>query len=325
MDREKAYNDLVEANNALSDLIMLLYQYGQTDKAEEYKRQQEALLEEINALKPEEYEKTYRESVRQIDAVVDQIVFGAQTLYITALSLERSLSAGERGLAALDRSVAEMELRYGLGQISELTLLSLKNTRGQTASGLASLRVQIGNLKAQLQAMTGETPTGTLTLLELPAVTEASLSAMDYEKDLAAAKEASISLYQKNEDVLDAKDDWDDAKSGYPEKMAHHSYQAAVYTYEAAQQSLELSFGELCRAVGDKRQLLSAAQDALAYEEKECAAAEKKHELGMLSENALADARDALETARDTVESAESDLLSAYNAYRWAVRGTIAG
>jgi hypothetical protein len=45
----------------------------------------------------------------------------------------------------------------------------------------------------------------------------------------------------------------------------------------------------------------------------------------MLSENALADARDALETARDTVESAESDLLSAYNAYRWAVRGTIAG
>ncbi len=325
MDRETAYDDLTEANNLLSEAIMLLYHYGQTFQAEEYRKQQEELLDQIEALKPEEYEKTYRESVRQIDAVIDQIVLGAQTVYITTLSLERSLAAGERGLAALDRSVSEMELRYGLGQVSELTLLNLKNTRSQTASGLDSLRVQIESLKAQLQAMIGETPTGTLTLLALPAVTDDEIGAMDYDTDLAAAKEASLALYQKNEAAEDAQEDWKDADAGYQKEMARHTYQAAVYTYQAAVQSLELDFGTLYRAVGDKRQVLSAAQDALAYEEKACAAAEKKYELGMISASALADAQDALAAAQDTVTSAESDLLSAYNAYQWAVRGTIAG
>ena len=94
----------------------------------------------------------------------NQIIYGAQSLYITAISLERSLEDGQRGLAALDRSIAEMEKRYELGQISELTLLELKNTRTETNSSLTSLSLQIDRLKAQLSALVGESPMQQLTL-----------------------------------------------------------------------------------------------------------------------------------------------------------------
>ncbi len=322
MDRKAAYDDVVAANNALADMIFMLAGTGMTMQLEQ---QQEALRKQIDSLKPEEYEKTYQENIRQINAVADQIIMGTQTLYITVLGLERQLEEGNRGLAALGRTVTEMELRYKLGQVSELSLLELKKTYSSTQSQLNSLSTQIRNLKSQLQAMVGEEPTGELTLLPLPEVTEEMIASMDYDAGLEAALASNMDIYWKNEDVKDAKEDWDDASWGYPKKMAEHTYRSKVYTYEATKQSVMFSYGNLYRAVLDNRQILEAAQVSLSFEQKNCEAMKKKFELGIISENAWKNTQDALASAEYAVIKAKSDLFSSYLSYQWATRGIIAG
>ena len=70
-----------------------------------------------------------------------------------------------------------------------------------------------------------------------------------------------------------------------------------------------------------KRILLIATGGTIASRPAEdgLAAAQKKHDLGNLSDNALADAKDKVSEAQDKVDGAAIDLFSAYNNCRWAV------
>ena len=344
MDRKQAYDTLLEAHNAMPDMLFnygkmgsmyatsstqsnpLGAAYTQMDagySAAYLAAQQEQILNQLESLKPEEYEKSYREAVWQTETGRNQIIYGAQSLYITAISLERSLEDGQRGLAALDRSIAEMEKRYELGQISELTLLELKNTRTETNSSLTSLSLQIDRLKAQLSALVGESPMQQLTLQPLPRVTQEQLDAMDFEADLETAKQNSLDLYLRQKEVDDAKEAWDDAPSGYQKDMAAHDYNAIVYTKDAAVQSFELAFFNLSVSVSDNAQLLEAAQSALEFAQKDYEAALVKHERGMISDNELATQQETLEAAESKVGSCADNLLSAYNSYQWALRGIV--
>jgi hypothetical protein len=96
-------------------LNMLLYQYGDRRTRTRSTNGSRRRLER-SRLKPEVYEKTYRESVRQIDARRSDRL-RAPTLYITRSS-GRSLSAGERGPRGARPLRGGDGLRYGLGQIS---------------------------------------------------------------------------------------------------------------------------------------------------------------------------------------------------------------
>ena len=344
MDRQQAYDTLLEIHNAMTDMLFsygkmgsmyatsstqsnpLGAAYTQMDtsySAAYLAAQQEQILNQLDSLKPEEYEKSYKEAVWQTETGRNQIIYGAQSLYITAISLERSLADGQRGLDALDRSIAEMEKRYELGQVSELTLLELKNTRTETNSSLTSLSLQIDRLKAQLSTLVGESPTQQLTLQPLPRVTQEQLDAMDFEADLETAKQNSLDLYLRQKEVADAKEAWEDAPSGYQKDMAEHDYNAIVYTKDAAIQSFELAFFNLSVSVSDNAQLLEAARSALEFAQKDYEAALVKHERGMISDNELATQQETLEAAASKVDSCADNLLSAYNNYQWALRGIV--
>ena len=181
--------------------------------------------------------------------------------------------------------------------------------------------------------MVGEDLTAPLVLGALPAVTAEQLAAMDVEKDLERAKNASYDLYAAKLTLDDADEKFEDsgAKYSYNEKdykkvQAKHTWQAAQYTYNAAVQNFELSFRSLYDSVKDCAQILTAAQTALECERADLAAAQLKYEQGTISANALHTAEDDLYTAQDTVSGAERDLFTAYNNYRWAVdRGLLNG
>lgn len=210
------------------------------------------------------------------------------------------------GREAWTRSTAQLpslEKRYELGQVSELTLLELKNTRTETNSSLTSLSLQIDRLKAQLSTLVGESPTQQLTLQPLPRVTQEQLDAMDFEADLETAKQNSLDLYLRQKEVDDAKEAWDDAPSGYQKDMAEHNYNAIVYTKDAAIQSFELAFFNLSVSVSDNAQLLEAARSALEFAQKDYEAALVKHERGMISDNELATQQETLEAAASKVDS----------------------
>ena len=295
--------------------------------------QYDALRERFDDVRDGKLQRDNEGVVRQLKNMEDSTIQMAQSAYITLLGLEEQSAALARQDAALDRTLAELELRYQLGQISTMTLEQAKAGKIQLESGKATLDMNITALRRQLNAMVGEELTAPLTLGALPAVTAEQLSAMDVEKDLEKAKAASYDLYAAKKTLDDADEEYDDsgAKSYYNERdykkvQARHKWQSAQYTYNATVQKYELTFRSLCDKVKDCAQILSAAKVSLECERSDLAAAQLKYEQGTISENALHTAEDELYTAQDTVSGAERDLFTAYNNYRWAVDyGLLAG
>ena len=295
--------------------------------------QYDALRERFDDVRDGKLQRDNEGVVRQLKSMENNTVQMMQNVYITLLGLEEQSAALARQDAALDRTLAELELRYQLGQISTMTLEQAKAGKIQLESGKATLDMNITALRRQLNAMVGEELTAPLTLGALPAVTAEQLSAMDVEKDLEKAKAASYDLYAAKKTLDDADEEYDDsgAKSYYNERdykkvQARHKWQSAQYTYNATVQKYELTFRSLCDKVKDCAQILSAAKVSLECERSDLAAAQLKYEQGTISENALHAAEDELYTAQDTVSGAERDLFTAYNNYRWAVEyGLLAG
>ena len=184
--------------------------------------------------------------------------------------------------------------------------------------------MKLDNYTAQLESMIGAEITGQLTLGALPGVPENKIAAMDYEKDLAAAKESSYDLYAAQKELNDAKDDYDDAcdqygSNSYNRKSAKYTWEAAQYTYQAAVQSHELKFRTVFNAVADYQQVLQAAETSLALQKDTYQSMELKYQQGTISKNSLLDAKDDLDDAQYAVDTAKRNLFTAWNNYQWAV------
>lgn len=266
------------------------------------------------------------DAAAQIANAQNQIVMGAQTLYITLLGLEQTQQNLERSLAALDRTSAELDIRYEMGQISALTLAEVKSGRTSLLSGMKTLEMNLTGLRRQLEAMLGleETP-GTIQLAPLTAVTAEDLAELDYDRDLEWVMKRSYTLEAAEKAWHDAADSYyelrdSDTAADYEVEAARYSMRAADLSHQAAEQSLGLSFAALWDQIADQQQVLSAAKTALAVQQDTYAAAQLKYEQGVLSHNKLLDAADTLESARDTVETEQIDLFTSLNTYRWAVK-----
>lgn len=288
--------------------------------------QYDALRETFDDIKEGKLQQDNADLVWQLQNAQNQVIMAGQSLYIALKSLELNDQSLDRSLSALDRQLQELELRYELGHISSLTLRQAEAGRISLVSGQQTLGMNLDNLSMQLELLTGTQLGGGVKLADLPAVTNTQLEAMDLEKDLAAAKEASYSLYDAKLTLDDAyeayKDDggsYADTSPNYKYKVAAHTYEAAKHTYNATVQNFELSFRTLYNQVKDYKQVLDAAKTALTVEQSNYSVAQLKYEQGAISQNALAEALDKVSTAQETVDGAAIDLFSAYNNYRWAV------
>ena len=162
----------------------------------------EALDDQIDDLKQQkkDYTKTLEDTSRQIDFAIDQTVTGAETLYITILSTQLQRESPVDTLESTKRTAEEMELRYNLGQISQLTLTQVKNGLVTLESSLESLDNSIATLKSSLQSLLGDTPNGVLALTDTPSVTPSQLI-LSYSADLVKAKSNSYTLYASTRSV----------------------------------------------------------------------------------------------------------------------------
>ena len=286
----------------------------------------EALEEQRDDLikQRDKYPKTIEDTERMVQSTTDQIVAGAETLYLTILSTELQYESLQDRTTAMARTVEEMELRHELGQISAQTLLQIQNGYTTMTNSLSGLETTLQTLRASLQSLLGEVPDGNLTLTDTPKVTQAELDAILYDSDLAKAKEKSYSLYSAARSVEKAREEMEDArkdngKSSYQYQMAEHAYQSAVYQEASAIASFELSFQVLYQALAPAQSALAVKAAELTYQEQACAAAELKYQQGNISANALQEAVNARESARRDVASAKLDLFIAYHSYRQAV------
>lgn len=340
VDYEKMYDELKDGLNEIAKIQRTMLQLGQLDSAmgntslsgsfsSEYifsslDASYDSLRETFDDLKDGKIQDDYAAAKRQLENAENQVVMGAETLYMAILEMQNTRASLQRQLDALDRTVEEMELRYKLGQISALTLQQVKNGRTQLASGIATLDMNIRNYTRQLEVMLGLEQTGSLTLAEPPQVSDKQVAEMDYDTALAAAKEKSYDLFAAQRTLDDAEETYKDSIKGYGQnnyhyKSAVHTYEAAKYTYQSTVQSFEMNFRTMYDAVADYQQVLKASQSALDYQKNACAASQLKYQQGTISKNSLLEAQDSLASAEADVATAKHNLFSAYHTYLWAV------
>ena len=326
IDYEKMGDDIRKSLNNIADAQWFMTISGNSFAAKSMSSSYDSLKDTFDDIRDGKLQEDNEAVIRQLENAQDQVAMAGESLYIALTEMELNGQILSRSITALDRTIKEMNLRYDLGQISALTLEQTKAGRTSALSGQETLTMNIGTYKTQLEQMIGAELTGKIKLQGLPQVTAQQLAAMDLDKDLAAAKEASYTLFAAQRTLDDARDDFKDTAEDYMYNTgkyqyvtAQHQWQAAQYTYNAAVQSFETSFRTLYLQVKDYQQVLQASKTALATEKDNFAAAQKKHDLGNLSDNALADAKDKVSEAQDKVDGAAIDLFSAYNNYRWAV------
>lgn len=326
IDYDKMTDDIRKRLNNIADAQWFMTISGNSFAAKSMSSSYDSLKDSFDDIRDGKLQEDNEAVIRQLENAQDQVAMAGESLYIALTEMELNGQTLSRSITALDRTIKVLNLRYDLGQISALTLEQTKAGRTSALSGQETLTMNIGTYKTQLEQMIGAELTGKIKLQGLPQVTAQQLAAMDLDKDLAAAKEASYTLFAAQRTLDDARDDFKDTAEAnmystgkYQYVAAQHQWQAAQYTYNAAVQSFETSFRTLYLQVKDYQQVLQASKTALATEKDNFAAAQKKHDLGNLSDNALADAKDKVSEAQDKVDGAAIDLFSAYNNYRWAV------
>jgi outer membrane protein TolC len=327
IDYEKMYDDLRSQINGIADAQWALILMGAYSKADELDPAYDALRDSFESIKDGTMQADNADNIRQLESAVSQITLAGQTLYLNLISMEQSRQDAQRGLAALDRNLQEMRLRQTLGQVSAQSVAELERTRADTVSQLETLDHTMTTYKMQLQLLIGEEPTGNLELGALPESAEEVLDEMDYEADLAAAKEASWTLRSAQIAFEDAQEDWKDAKKDYsvPRKkyqleMAEHTWNAAQITYQAAVQDFETSFQTLYRSLSDLRQVWKNKQAEVEYQEQQLVIAQAQYDWGRISRSALLTAHDKVAAARSEAETSWLELFSTLNQYQVAVK-----
>lgn len=233
---------------------------------------------------------------------INQVVKGAETLYIAILTMQDGLDAMGRGLETLDRAVAITEKQQELGMASAYDVEKMHQQRSQLQSQIESMKFQIASSKLTLEGMCGMELNGTVELAPLPELTDAQLDAVNYDKALSTAM-------GRNVDVMNANI-----------KYNSESNNVNKHTLAAAKRSFAASFKTVCLTIPEDRRLVAAAQETVDFQQRTFDIAAKKYELGMLSHEEYLSAQNDLTSAQDDLRSAKRDLFSAYRAYENAVQ-----
>ena len=233
---------------------------------------------------------------------INQVVKGAETLYIAILTMQDGLDAMERGLETLDRAVAITEKQQELGMASAYDVEKMHQQRSQLQSQIESMKFQITSSKLTLEGMCGMELNGSVELAPLPELTDAQLDAVNYDKALSTAM-------GRNVDVMNANI-----------KYNSESNNVNKHTLAAAKRSFAASFKTVCLTIPEDRRLVAAAQETVDFQQRTFDIAAKKYELGMLSHEEYLSAQNDLTSAQDDLRSAKRDLFSAYRAYENAVQ-----
>lgn len=284
----------------------------------------QSMQTQLDGMEDTAYDRTLQDTRAQIDNTVAQLIAGAESLYATIQSTELQEEALNAALISTARMVKEMELRYTMGHISKQTLEQVQNGYQTLVNNVGTLKSAIFTLHLSLQALLGEPLTGNAALKPLPVLTADTLSGLSVEKDMAAAKQKSYSLYTAARAVEDAAAAQEDAKkkygaASYQYQMAEHTYQAALAQQKAADASFELAFRRLYQALTPALNAQKEAENAVTQAEKSWQTAQLKYHQGKLSANGLAAAQEAVDTARRNLISAQINLFTAYNSYQNAV------
>lgn len=261
--------------------------------------------------------ETYTSTKKQLDNAADQIVMGAQTQYITLVTIDNNITALERSISAIDRTIPVMEKQLEIGMASELDLKTLQNQRDTAQSSLESIINQKESLQNGLSVMLGNDANTTVTVEGLPDISY-DIKKINYNKDLENAMKNSYTIWQKQDALRKASNDYEDDVTSTLD-----AYDAAKLDLESAKVQTENSFKALYETLLEKQRLLEQANENLTLAEQNFKVSEVKYNIGNISKLEYENAKDTLESSKDAIKTAEVELFTAYNNYQWGIKGVI--
>ncbi len=323
IDYDNMYNSLRKQLEDLSAMQSLLAGTRDFAGLDALNSATASLRDTYNDIRDGKPQRDSKNAINQLRDAQNQIVIGGQMLYINILAMEQSLRDGERGIAAIDRTLSELRIRRIFGQVSDKTVEDVEFTRNNTQSSLTTLKSTIASYKAQLQLLIGEEPTGELELGALPELYREDEIKPDVEADLLVAKEKSQGIENAELELEKAQESLRDTDEAYKRNeikryqltSAENTAEAAEFTYRSAVQNFELSFRDAYRALENSRQVLKNKELAVEYQKKQLAFSERQYSLGRISYFAYLTAEDNLKTAESELETAKRDYFTALNKY----------
>ncbi|MFI3227461.1 MAG: TolC family protein [Clostridia bacterium] len=275
---------------------------------------------QMDALNPttDEDMETY---VFQFESIKQQLIWGAQSLYMAYLNLDLTIEELEISKETLQNTINSLEKRYELGQIALLDLENVKVNLISIDSALVTCKYEQGKLLYDLNMLLGRDYDSELTISSTVTPDLEYLENIDLEVDFQSLLDTNYNYYTLQEAISDASS----TNREYKSDASQNAYDMAVLNAKIEEESMRSSFNKIYIAIAEKQRLLEVEQEILANKEMNIIASNLKYELGTIS----LDTHNATLTEYDTqelkVKTAEYNLFVAIEQYKWATNGMITG
>ena len=286
------------------DMVALSKIYGdQQGTSDDYRKTAESLNRTINQL-----EKRYNNMTgtsASINTAIDMMTMSAQASMISYLKMENNAMIRAKEAEAAAVKYQNTLTRQAAGMALESESMEIHAQQLNAEAQAASYRQQADTLRRTLLQMLGLPDDGSVTFGTIPVPSAEELASLNYEADL----EAAINNDSAVKNVRHRRSDSSTAMS------------LKASAEEEAVGNASADFLEAYTLVQTEIAEYDAAQKAFAAAQNEWQGAQRKQSAGILTKADALTAEAAWIRAQGELQSAAMELRTAYDQYRWIVKG----
>ncbi len=224
-----------------------------------------------------------------------QIIWGAQQMYISYNSLTREQEKMTLNRSFLEKRLNIIKIQQQFGMATRKDLKSLESQLRDLDIAIKSLEEGRDSMKGSLNLMLGQAFDIDLTIQDTPELDSSKITELDYDEDLDKAIVQSYNIF-----LQDSSDDEE---------------------RQAEKDKVRFDFDKSYKAVKDKKVALDNEKYKLNNEQENWDIVQLKYSLGMISRVELESGQVAFKSQVLKVTTAKEDLLKAYTAYNWMLKG----
>lgn len=266
-------------------------------------------------------EDEMEDTIKQFDSIKQQLVWGAQSLYMAYLNIGLSVDELIISKNSLQSTVTSLESRYEIGQISQLDLLNAQIGLSTLTNALSTLEYEQEKLLYDLNVLLGRSYDTDIKISKVLSYDVDFLSKVDFEEDFKLVLENNYNYYSLTESAKSAKDTHKSINS----TASQNNYDMALLNLANEEQSMRVSFTKIYNSIDDKVRLLNFEQLLLENKLVNLNAVKLRFDLGLVSQDVLDSSQSEYDTQQIKVETAKYNLFIATEQYNWAKNGMITG
>ncbi|MHB8125716.1 MAG: TolC family protein [Desulfitobacteriaceae bacterium] len=262
----------------------------------------------------------------QVEMGNQQIISGAQSLFFNSDALMLQQKGYENTLSYLNKKYEVVKLQKSLGLVSDLDESNFAQQIKDLNDALDQNKQNQDTICGQVNLMIGQDFNHPLELVSNAAVDEATINALDYQKDLASVMEKNYNIIllqmsiEAKELALDHSEEMDGLDS-YAYKAAQEDLNIAVLSLDEGKRKLKQGFELAYKDVFDKLKTIKLEQSRLDNLKTKLNNAQLSNELGLISDLELRGVTVEYDGQVLKVQNAQEDVMKAYTTYQWMVKG----